>query len=85
MAESAPHIFRNVTPQKYAKLVERAHGAGIDLNGNSGTASKFGVEIAWDYSPETQELRLECLKAPFFMSKADVDAKIRSLVSEAVA
>lgn len=82
MAPSAPHVFHGVTPERFARLVKEAHSAGIDLEGNSGTASKFGIEIAWNYTPENQELTLQCLKTPFFMSMADVDAKIRTLVEE---
>ena len=85
MSEFAKHVFQGITPDKYALLVEKARAAGIELSGNSGTASKFGVEIAWNYSPESQELTLQCLKAPFIMKKADVDAKIETLVRENLA
>jgi hypothetical protein len=43
------------------------------------------VEVCWNYSPETRELTIQCLQAPFFLSAADVDAKIRSLVEESLA
>lgn len=79
------HVFRGVTPDKYALLIEKARAAGIELSGNSGTSSKFGVEVAWNYSPEAAELTIQCLKAPFFIKKADVDAKIESLVRENLA
>ena len=82
MSTSAPQIFRGVTPNQYARLVEKAKTSGIDLSGNSGTASKYGVEIAWNYTPAAQELTLQCLKTPFFMSASDVDAKIAALVKE---
>ncbi len=82
MAASAPQVFKGVTPEQYDRLVAKARAAGIELAGNSGTASKYGVEVAWNYVPETQELTLHCLKTPFFMSAADVDAKIQGLVKE---
>lgn len=85
MATSAPQVFRGVTPDRYARLVEKARGAGIDLSGNSGTAAKFGVEIAWNYVPANEELTLQCVKTPFFMSAADVDARIKKLVEESLA
>jgi len=85
MPASAPHIFKGVTPDKYASLIEKARAAGIELNGNSGTASKFGLEIAWNYSPEAQELTLQCLKTPFFMKAADVDARIQRVIQEGLA
>lgn len=85
MAASKPHVFKNVTPEKYQLLIEKARGAGIEMKGNSGSASKFGVEIAWNYAPESQELTLQCMKAPFFMSATEVDSKIQSLVGQTLA
>ncbi len=85
MGESVPQVFNGVTAAQYERLVDKAKAAGIELSGNSGTASKYGVEIAWNYVPETQVLTLHTLKAPFFMKAADVDAKIESLVKESQA
>ena len=85
MSKSAPQLFRGVTPDQYSRLIHKAKGAGIDLNGDSGTASKFGVEVAWNYSRASQELSLQTVKTPFFMSAADVDARILSLVRESLA
>ena len=85
MSAGTPQVFKGVTPEQYARLVEKARGAGIDLNGNSGTASKYGVEIAWNYVPDSQELTLQTLKKPFFMSVADVDGRIQSLVRDSLA
>ncbi len=85
MAPSAPQIFQGITPDQYARLVEKAKAAGINLEGNSGSASKYGVEIAWNYAPASQELSLQCLKTPFFMKAADVDARIHSLVTQSLA
>jgi hypothetical protein len=84
MSTSAPQVFKGVSPEQYARLAEKAKASGIDLNGNSGTAQKYGVEIAWNYTPAGQELRLQCLKTPFFMSASDVDAKIAALVKESL-
>ena len=85
MSHIAPQIFQGITPEQYAPLAAKAREAGIDLTENSGTTSKYGVEIAWNYTPENCELSVQCLKAPFFMSAADVNAKIRSLVESAKA
>jgi hypothetical protein len=82
MAQGAPQVFPGITPEQYAKLTAKAQSAGIALNGNSGTASKFGVEVAWNYSPETQELTLQCLRTPIFVKPEAVNAKIQALVRE---
>lgn len=85
MSDHDPQVFSGITPAHYAQLTQKARAAGIDLAGNSGTASKFGVEVAYNYAPETQQLTLHCLKAPFFVSAADVEAKLRSLVEQSLA
>jgi hypothetical protein len=85
MGASAPQTFKGIAPDQYARLIEKAKGAGIAMEGNSGTASKFGVEMQWNYAPETQELTLQCLKHPFFVKAEDVDGKIRDLVHQTLA
>ena len=82
MAPSAPQTFHNVSPATFEKLAQKARSAGIPLDGNSGSASKFGVEVEWNYSPEKQELTIQCLRTPFFLKSGDVDAKIRDLVQQ---
>jgi|SRR6185437_14467710 len=81
---SAPQVFHSVTPERYSRLVEKARSAGIPMDGNSGSAAKFGVEVAWSYSPQTQELSIQCLRTPFFLNAGDVEAKIRTLVQQSV-
>lgn len=85
MSPSAPQTFKGITPEKYAQLTQKARGAGLEMEGNSGSAGKFGVEVAWNYVPEAQELTLQTVRTPFFMSVAQVDAKIRDLVHQSLA
>jgi hypothetical protein len=80
MAQNPPHTFSGITPDQYTQLTVKAKAVGIDLNGNSGTTSKYGVEVQWNYSPETQQLTLHCLRTPMFVSAATVYAKLQSLV-----
>lgn len=82
MGQSPPQVFSGITPENYATLMQKAQTAGIALSGNSGTASKFGVEVAWNYSPETQELTIQCLHTPFFVKPEDVNARIQALMKE---
>jgi hypothetical protein len=82
MAGHTPQLFTGITPSQFAKLTQQARAAGIEMNGNSGRASKMGVEVEWNYSEEKQELVLTCLKAPLFVSADQVNTKLRSLVNE---
>lgn len=84
MVENKSQMFRGVTPVQYARLLEKVNDAGIAISGPSGRASKMGVEVAWNYSEESQELELTCLRVPFFMSADDVNSRLRKLVGEAL-
>jgi len=85
MGPNAPQVFSGISPENYAKLAAKAQAGGIDIAGPSGSASKFGVEVAWNYAEEKRELTLQCLSAPFFMSVADVHARLKKMVEESLA
>jgi hypothetical protein len=80
--QSAPQVFSGITPENYATLIQKAQSAGLNLTGNSGTAAKFGVEMAWNYSAEARQLTIQCLGTPFFVKPEQVNAKIQALVKE---
>ena len=84
MAASTPQVFSGITPAKYATLIEKANAAGVSISGNSGRATKMGVEIEWCYSPEKQELVLTCLRTPIFISAQHMNAKLQELVKQAL-
>jgi hypothetical protein len=85
MGQNAPQVFSGISPEQYAKLTAKAQAAGIGLSGTSGTATKYGVEVSWNYSPEAQQLTLQCLHTPFFVKPEEVYAKIQALVKESLA
>ena len=85
MSKNPPQVFSGISADQFAKLIDKARAAGIDISGNSGSASKFGVEISWNYEPEMKELTLHCLHTPFFVSAADVNTRIQALVKESLA
>jgi hypothetical protein len=82
MAQNAPQVFSGITPENYATLIRKAQSAGLNLTGNSGKATKFGVEMSWNYSAEAQQLTIQCLATPFFVKPEQVNAKIQELVKE---
>lgn len=84
MAAGTPQVFSGITPAKYAALMEKANSSGVPMSGNSGRASKMGIEVEWNYSPENQELVLTCHRTPIFMSAADVNARLHELVRQAL-
>ncbi len=82
MGQNQAQVFSGITPEQYANLTAKARAAGFDLSGNSGTASTFGVEVAWNYDSSAQQLTLQCLSTPFFLKPEDVNEKIQALVKE---
>ncbi len=84
MPPSSPQVFHNISPEQYGALIKKAAAAGINITGNSGTTSNFGVEVKWDYSPERRELTFQVLHTPFFMSAESVDARIKAVVEETI-
>ena len=82
MSPSAPLVFNGISPRQFAQLAAKAAASGMAIAGNSGSASRLGVEVAWNYAPEAQQLTLQCLKTPFFVSAADVESRLRSLVEQ---
>lgn len=84
MPPTAPLVFSPITPSQYETLLQKANEAGLALQGNAGTASRLGVEVSWEYRPESSRLTIQCLSAPFFMNVDSVNQKIRSLVQETV-
>jgi hypothetical protein len=85
MPSGTPQVFTNITPEQYDRLAAKARASGIELTGNSGTASKLGVEVGWNYNPIAQSLTIQCLKTPFFMKATDVDSRIHKLVQDSLA
>lgn len=85
MTQVSPQVFSGIRPEQFAKLSEQARAKGIDMNGNVGIASKFGVEVSWSYSTATGELVFQCIKTPMFVNAATVYAKLKSVVDESLA
>jgi hypothetical protein len=85
MPSNAPLVFSNIAPEQFARLAQRAAGAGIIMSGDAGTASSFGVEVSWNYSASTHQLTIQCLKTPSFIGPDRVNAQIQKLVQDTVA
>ena len=84
MGSYRPQTFSGISPAQLERLQEKADAAGVEMSGPTGRASKKGVEVEWSYSEQTQELTVRCVHTPFFVRAEDVNAKLRSLVDEAL-
>ncbi|MGH9520018.1 MAG: hypothetical protein ACRD2D_10230, partial [Terriglobales bacterium] len=85
MSSSAPLVFPSITPAQFAHLVQQAQASGIPISGSSGPATKFGVEVSWNYMPDSLQLTIECLHTPFFVRREDIENRLRALVQQSTA
>ena len=85
MSSAAPLVFSPVSPAQFDHLSRQAQASGIAISGNSGAADKFGIEVSWQFDPDSQQLTLQCLKTPFFVSRDSVEARLRALVQQSLA
>lgn len=85
MAQHTQQVFSGITPHHYAQLTEKARANGIAMNGNNGSASKYGVELEWNYEPEAQQLTVKCLRTPLFVPAATVYSQLREMVEQSKA
>jgi hypothetical protein len=74
-------VFSNITPEKFVSLEKQAQASGIPIEGNSGSASKFGGQFTWNYDPVTLQLTIAVTQPPFLMSCESVNARISALVT----
>jgi hypothetical protein len=84
MGQCNAQVFPNITPAQFEILMEKAHAGGIEISGNSGTASKFGIDVGWNYDPESQQLTIQATHVPFFVSCNDINLKIQKLVESSL-
>jgi hypothetical protein len=85
MSACPSQTFSNVTPDQFASLEKKAQDSGVPIQGNSGTASKFGGHFTWNYDPATQQLTITVTQTPFLMNCESVNARISSLVQNSIA
>lgn len=73
--------FDNVSPSVWACLVQKAAGYGITIDNNSGEAGKAGFTVMWDYDPDAQTIRLQCVDHPFWVPCSLINGKIHDLMN----
>lgn len=85
MGQCNAQVFSSITQEQFATLMEKAQAAGIAISGNSGSASRMGIDVSWNYTAEDQQLVIQCTHVPFFVSCNDVNLKIQGLVRDSLA
>jgi len=80
MSSCAVQVFNGVTAEQFACLVGKAQAAGINIAGNSGSASERGITIAWTFDPVAKTLSVQCTSTPFGVMCGAINSKVHDLV-----
>ncbi len=75
-------VFNNVNPQKF-DCISKAVTAkvGIPVSGFTGTQSKDGFTVTWNYNAGGRTLTIQCLDSPLSAPCATINSKIRDIAS----
>jgi len=80
MAGCSAVSFNSVTPAVFNCLVQKAAEQGVTISSDSGTASKSGFEISWNYNRAASSLTIQCLDKPRLVPCTLVKSEIKSIV-----
>jgi len=80
MGQCAAQVFSGISPAQFSCLVSQAAAQNIAIAGNSGTASKDGITVIWNYEPATQNLTIQCTDSPWYLPCGSINSKIHDLV-----
>ncbi len=87
MAQCEEQGFSGVTNEHFVSFLQKAEQFGIPGlagQGNSGQASHSGVTIRWEFQPESNTLRVQCIESPMLLPCSFINNKIREAMSAAM-
>lgn len=80
MSGCAKQTFTDITQSQFDCLVSRARTVGIAIVGNSGSTSKDGITVAWNFDAASQTLQIQCTDHPFYAPCGSINGKIHEIV-----
>lgn len=81
MAGCPSQSFTNVTQSVWDCLVQKAAGYGITISSPSGSASKLGVTVQWNWSSASGTLTMQCTDKPFIIGCGKVESTMNEVVT----
>jgi hypothetical protein len=86
MSACASQRFSGVTPAQFESLARKASAvAGVALEGRSGSCSRNGFTVIWDYDSTEHSLTIQCTASPFSVTCGSINQRIHDLVDSAAA
>ncbi len=81
MSACNEQVFNGITPARWECIRQAMQGrTGVALDTDSGTASKSGFTMRWNFDPPTQILTVQCLEKPFIIPCSVIESALASIV-----
>jgi hypothetical protein len=74
---SSKLTFRGITRTIFTRLCKKASKTGIHVVGPTGEAVKDGVKLRWHYDVTSEQLEVQCIRAPFWIDSARINNDLR--------
>lgn len=69
-------LFRGITRAVFKRLRRKAKRSGIAVLQPRGEAVRDGVTIEWEYDAAAEVLKVECVRAPFWIDRAAIQGRL---------
>jgi hypothetical protein len=75
-------VFQNVDQPKFDCISQNVSSqVGVALSGPSGSASKDGFTVTWDFDVTQLTLAIQCTDSPFVVPCSLINSRIHALVA----
>jgi hypothetical protein len=73
-------VFRSVTRDQFARIVQKAAAAGVVLDGHAGEVTHAAFALKWRFEPATGVFTVQCTRRPFIVSCSTINGRINELM-----
>lgn len=81
MLHCPPLILRGINLARFEKMVKALASMGVVISSHSGEASEGSYGFSWDFDPEREIIRIQCMRRPVLMPCETIEKKIKRFLS----
>lgn len=82
MSACAMLTYSGAIPAAWNCAKQKAASFGVVITDNSGSATKDGFTIAWNYNPDAQTASIQCTDSPWWAPCSIINSKINEQVED---
>lgn len=82
MSECNEQVFNGITQMRWDCIKQAMQGrTGVAITTDSGSASKSGFTIRWNFDPLAQVLTVQCLEKPFIIPCSAIESTLKGIAN----